>query len=316
MIVFYQFYALFLGDCDATCCTALATALSREQVMTARDGLWIGPHLRTLERTQKDLRTPVLFKSSPCLWLFKMFLRRLEFVVFTVLTHSCSVSSLVRAWGGVARTLPAPLGGCRTLPWTVAHEILPARAVKHSRGTSTTSRRPRSTLGGEEIVRWPALGVQCRPGPVFPSGAPGIPCLPAGRSGWARAVPPALVHPTAMLKKIPWTSRNRPAGRRVETATPAAAVLVAGTRGWSVPRAIRRGPQRTRSGPDGSGLAALEQLPRSRISAGPLRGGVAGPPGGGGSGSPGRARLVPVQERSRTFKHTHRHTDKHLLVCF
>lgn len=212
MIVFYQFYALFLGDCDATCCTALATALSREQGMTARDGLWIGPHLRTLEGTQKDLRRPVLFKSSPCLWLFKMFLRRLEFVVFTVLTHSCSVSSLVRAWGGVARTLPAPLGGCRTLPWTVAHEILPARAVKHSRGTSTTSRRPRSTLGGEEIVRWPALGVQCRPGPVFPSGAPGIPCLPAGRSGWARAVPPALVHPHRNAEEDS-LDLQKPAGR-------------------------------------------------------------------------------------------------------
>ena len=190
MIVFYRFYEMCLGDCDAKHCPALATAPSREQVMTARGSLWMGSNSRIQEQAQKDLETPVFFKSSPVLRHFKMFLRRLEFVTCTVLTHHHSVSSLVQGRGEAARVLPAVLGVHRALPWTVAYEILPVRAVKLSRGTSTTSGRPRSTQGGEEIVRWPALGGQCRPGPVSTSGAPGIPCLLAGevRAGRSRSV--------------------------------------------------------------------------------------------------------------------------------
>ena len=83
-----------------------------------------------------------------------------------------------KVWRNVAH--PALLNRHRDLNWMVAHEILPVRAVMHSRGMGTTARCPRPTWGGEETVRhllWECraardLWIQARPllTPSLPAG--------------------------------------------------------------------------------------------------------------------------------------------------
>ena len=81
-------------------------------------------------------------------------------------------------WRNVAH--PALLNRYRGLSWMVVHEILPVRAVMHSRGTARTRACPRPGCGQDESVRH--LLRECRAtrdlrkeeGPLI------SPCLPPG----------------------------------------------------------------------------------------------------------------------------------------
>eukprot|EP00063_Salmo_salar_P067949 XP_014042784.1 PREDICTED: uncharacterized protein LOC106595972 [Salmo salar] len=81
-------------------------------------------------------------------------------------------------WRNVAH--PALLNQHRDLSWMVAHEILPVRAVMHSRGMARTSACPRPGCGQEESVRH--LLWECRAArDLWKEVGPLIsPCLPAG----------------------------------------------------------------------------------------------------------------------------------------
>ena len=106
-----------------------------------------------------------------------------------------------KVWRNVAH--PALLNRHRDRNWMVAHEILPVRAVMHSRGMGTTARCPWPTCGGEETVRhllWEcraARDLWIQAGPLL------TPSLPAGEVLTAQLVPshtigkipPALAHP-------------------------------------------------------------------------------------------------------------------------
>ncbi|KAG1928991.1 hypothetical protein F2P79_023213 [Pimephales promelas] len=77
---------------------------------------------------------------------------------------------------------PALQNRLKDLSWMVAHEILPVRAVMHSRGMAKNPHCPRSGCGSPGDRLPSALGVRCCAGPVGQDQPPGFP-VPAGGSG-------------------------------------------------------------------------------------------------------------------------------------
>ncbi|XP_031692493.1 uncharacterized protein LOC116376440 [Oncorhynchus kisutch] len=146
-------------------------------------------------------------------------------------------------WRNVAH--PALLNRHRDLSWMVAHEILPVRAVMHSRGMARTSACPRTGCGQEESVRhmlWEcraARDLWKEAGPLITS------CLPAGED-----LTPQLVlygvgrrpissktftklWPTlTCLKEALWSSRNLLVAKNVETTPQAVAMVATEALGW------------------------------------------------------------------------------------
>ena len=269
-------FKVFLGSRYTALHLALATTPSGNHKTAALARFWMGSYLRHLQWIPKDLRTPVSFNLPPAYLFIKTFLKThiLEKEPLTVLTKHRSVLSLVQEREEVSRVRrlalgesatvwrnvshPALLNKHRDLSWMVAHEILPVRAVMHSRRLATTSRCPRPTCGGEETVRhllWEcsaARDLWILAGPLV------NPCLPAGEVLNAQLVLYGVSQRTmtsgqfrqlwltlTCFKEALWTSRNLLAGKRVEMSTQAAAELAAGTLGWYIPRAIRKGPPPT-----------------------------------------------------------------------
>eukprot|EP00063_Salmo_salar_P088097 XP_014062932.1 PREDICTED: uncharacterized protein LOC106609062 isoform X3 [Salmo salar] len=134
-------------------------------------------------------------------------------------------------WRNVA--YPALLNRHRDLSWMVAHEIIPVRAVMHTRGMARTPACPRPGCGQDESVRH--LLWECRAardlwkeaGPLMSL------CLPAGEDltpqlvlygVGRRPIPPKAftkLWPTfACLKDALWSSRNLLVAKRVETTPP------------------------------------------------------------------------------------------------
>ncbi|XP_036823869.1 uncharacterized protein LOC118945315 isoform X2 [Oncorhynchus mykiss] len=146
-------------------------------------------------------------------------------------------------WRNVAH--PALLNRHRDLSWMVAHEILPVRAVMHSRGMARTSACPRPGCGQEESVRhmlWEcraARDLWKEAGPLITS------CLPAGEDltpqlvlyGVGRRPIPSKAFtklwPTlTCLKEALWSSRNLLVAKNVETTPQAVAMVATEALGW------------------------------------------------------------------------------------
>ena len=264
---------LFLGSRYATLHTAYALAPSRDQKTTAMARFWMGSYLRRLKLLHVDLRTPVSFNLPPAYVFIQKFLRKhdLESENVSVLINHRSLLSLVQerepvcpvrglafgepstVWRNAAH--PALMNRHRDLSWMVAHEILPVRAVMHSRGMAASAICPRPGCGAHESVRhllWEcnsARDLWARASPLL------SPCLPAGEVLNAqlvlygvsqRSMSPAdfarLWLTLTCFKEALWTSRNLLVGKRVET--PPQAVVVAATetlRGCVTRRPFGRG---------------------------------------------------------------------------
>ena len=122
----------------------------------------MGSYLRFLKLLPVDLTTPVSFNLPREYSFIKKFLKKhvLEDSDVTVLTNHKALVSFVQdresvspipgltldeakqIWRNAAH--PALWNRHKDLAWMVAHEILPVRAVKHSRGMAKDSTCPRS----------------------------------------------------------------------------------------------------------------------------------------------------------------------------
>ncbi|XP_077060974.1 uncharacterized protein LOC143713527 [Siphateles boraxobius] len=189
---------LFLGSRFAALHIQYALTPSREHKTAAMTRFWMGSYLRTLKILPIDLKSPVSFNLSKEHSFIKKFLKKylLETNDATILTNHKSLISLVQdresvspvpgltlgeakdVWRNAAH--PALQNRLKDLSWMVAHEILPVRAVMHSRGMAKNSTCPRSGCGSPETVRhllWEcgeARDLWAKTGPLF------FPCLPAG----------------------------------------------------------------------------------------------------------------------------------------
>ncbi|XP_064846339.1 uncharacterized protein LOC135556819 [Oncorhynchus masou masou] len=153
-------------------------------------------------------------------------------------------------WRNVAH--PALLNRHRDLSWMVAHEILPVRAVMHSRGMARISPCPRPGCGQEESVRhmlWEcraARDLWKEAGPLITS------CLSAGEDltpqlvlyGVGRRPIPSktftkLWSTLTCLKEALWSSRNLLVVKNIETTPQAVAMVGTEERG---PRPQAKGP--------------------------------------------------------------------------
>jgi len=189
---------LFLGSRFAALHIQYALTPSRENKTAAMARFWMGSYLRALRVLPIDLKSPVSFNLPKEYSFIKTFLKKhlLEGNDATILTNHKSLISLVQdretvspipgltlnevkqVWRNVAH--PALQNRHKDLAWMVAHEILPVRAVMHSRGMAKNATCPRSGCRSPETVRhllWEcgaARDLWTKTGPLF------FPCLPAG----------------------------------------------------------------------------------------------------------------------------------------
>nr|BAC82621.1 pol-like protein [Danio rerio] len=191
---------LFLGSRFTALHFSYALTPSRENKTAAMTRFWMGSYLRTLKVLAVDLKYPVSFNLPREYDFIKKFLKKyvLETNDVTILTNHKALISLVQDRETVSRvpglTLceaqqvwrnaahPALQNGHKDLLWMVAHEILPVRAVMHSRGMARNPVCPRAGCGCPETVRhllWEcgaARDLWARTGPLYHQ------YLPAGRA--------------------------------------------------------------------------------------------------------------------------------------
>ncbi|KAI7809210.1 hypothetical protein IRJ41_002518 [Triplophysa rosa] len=189
---------LFLGGKFTALHIKYATTPSSNNKIAAMARFWMGSYLRTLKILTVDLRTPVSFNLPKEYNFIKKFLKKysLEDQEVKVLTNHKSLVSLVQdreaaspipgltlgeakqVWRNAAH--PALQNRLKDLTWMAAHEILPARAVMHSRGMAKNPICPRPGCNDPETVRhllWEcgtARDLWAITGPLF------FQCLPAG----------------------------------------------------------------------------------------------------------------------------------------
>ncbi|KAI7809157.1 hypothetical protein IRJ41_000843 [Triplophysa rosa] len=189
---------LLLGSKFTALYIKYATTPSSNNKIAAMARFWMGSYLRFLKILPVDLRTPVSFNLPKQYNFIKKFLKKysLEDQEVKVLTNHKSLVSLVQdreavspipgltlgeakqVWRNVSH--PALQNTHKDLAWMAAHEILPTRAVMHSRGMAKNPICPRPGCNAPETVRhllWEcgtARDLWALTGPlVFPS-------LPAG----------------------------------------------------------------------------------------------------------------------------------------
>ncbi len=211
---------LFLGAKYTALHIKYALGPPRQDKTSAMARFWMGSFLRSLKILPTDLTTPLAFDQPPAYTHIKKFLKNfnLEKESVTVLTNHRSILSFVQEREQVCLMRGLTLGEAqkvwrnvshsalrnrhRDLAWMVAHEILPVRAVMHSRGMSKTSICPRPGCGAPETVRhalwecsavrdlWATAGPQQFP--CLPAG--GVPDYPLVRGGVSQEEMPAHTH--------------------------------------------------------------------------------------------------------------------------
>lgn len=278
---------LFLGSRYTTLHIKYATAPSRDHKTTAMTRFWMGSYLRTLKILPVDLRAPVSFNLPTSYAFIRKFLKdfSLEQEELTTLTNHRSLLSLVQerepvspvrglaigepstVWRNVNHpVLPNRL---RDLSWMVAHEILPVRAVMHSRGMSSLSTCPRPGCGAPESVRHLLWECSAAVDQWAMAGSLQFPYLPAGEVLDAQLVLYGVSRRTttplefsklwltlAAIKDATWTSRNLLVSRhkqippaaviRMAAATVQATVAASGRPRTQPQRRIASVPIRTR----------------------------------------------------------------------
>ena len=162
---------LFLGSRYTAIHIKHATAPSRENKTAAMARFWMGSYLRKFYFFKTDLRTPVSFNLPQSYAFIEKFLKHFNLVKedFNVLTNHRFIIAVVQereavspvrglgfgepttVWRNVNH--PALPNRLRDLSWMAAHEILPVRAVMHSRGMAATQICPRPGCGAPESVR-------------------------------------------------------------------------------------------------------------------------------------------------------------------
>ncbi|KAG1937632.1 zinc finger CCHC domain-containing protein [Pimephales promelas] len=138
-----------------------------------------------------------------------------------------TLSEAQTTWRSVSH--PALLNRHRDLAWMVAHEILPVRAVMHSRGMARNPSCPRAGCGAPETVRHALWECSAARDLWALAGSQQFPCLPAGevltykrimgglsQKGKPATPPLNLWLPINCIKDAIWTSRNLLVGKQVQ----------------------------------------------------------------------------------------------------
>lgn len=240
---------LFLGSRFTALHIKYAVTPSNDNKTAAMTRFWMGSYLRTLKILPVDLKKPVSFNLSKEHSFIKKFLKKylLEQQDVTILTNHKHLVSLVQdrepvspvpgltlgeakqVWRNAAH--PALQNRHKDLSWMVAHEILPVRAVMHSRGMAKNPICPRSGCNSPETVHhllWEcgaARDLWAKTGPLY------FPCLPAGGAqfgyqlailGVGRGLKDMMAQEFTSLwltlnviKDAIWATRNLLVGKRV-----------------------------------------------------------------------------------------------------
>ncbi|KAI1880482.1 hypothetical protein AGOR_G00252930 [Albula goreensis] len=158
----------------------------------------------------------------------------------------------------------------RDLAWMAAHEILPARAVMHSRGMSATPTCPRPGCGAPESVRHLLWECGAAEDLWATAGSLQFLCLPAGEVLNAQLVLYGVSQTKITSKDFAqlwlalnavkdaiWTSRNLLVGKRMQIPPVAALQMAAATMKNRLCAHTDEGAGATRNkGPGGGGLAS------------------------------------------------------------
>ena len=162
---------LFLGSHYTSTHFKQAMNMSNNSKTNAMNRFWFGSYLRKLKLLKSDFRKPVAFNLPTAYAFIQKFLQhfKLEGEEIRILTNHRFIISFVQdrepvtpvrglqfgdaitVWRNVGH--PVLSNGLQDLSWMVAHEILPVRAVMHSRGMSTTFICPQPGCGAPESVR-------------------------------------------------------------------------------------------------------------------------------------------------------------------
>ncbi|KAL6476343.1 hypothetical protein MHYP_G00148420 [Metynnis hypsauchen] len=278
---------LFLTSKFAALHVKYATTPSRDNKTVVLAKFWMGSYLRSLGILTLDLRTPVAFNQPKEYAFIKKFLKDydLEKEEVTILTNAKCLVSLVQdrekvspvpgltlgearqVWRNAAH--PALQNRLKDLAWMAAHEILPVRAVMHSRGMAKNPVCPRPGCGQAETVRyvlwecsvardlWDLTGpLQC---PSLPAGVvhPRVYRLAVNGVGQSINKLPAGEFTSLLLTLMSvtsalWTARNLLVGKRVTMPLHAILRLATSLQQEAPSVAIRRrglGPHAGRSRP-------------------------------------------------------------------
>ena len=244
---------LFFGSLYTTLHITHATAPSRHKT-TAMAKFWMGSYLARIKLLPINLRAPVSFNLPPAYEIIKKFLRHFNLEQnVDVLTNHRSLLSLVQereavspvprlalgqpqnVWHNVNH--PALPNRLRDLSWMVAHDILPVRAVMHSRGMAANSTCPRPGCGAQETVRhllwecrgaadqWATAGslINSRTRPVGGGLTAQLVLYGVGQERLSKAQYGQLWLTLAAIKDAIWTTRNLLVSKRMHI--PPVAVL-------------------------------------------------------------------------------------------
>lgn len=247
---------VFLGSHFTALHMQYATSPLNDNKTTAMVRFWMGSYLRSLKILESDHTKPVAFNQPATYGFIKKFLKKLnmEKEGIDILTNHKSILSLVQEreqvspvrgltlqeaqiiWRSVSH--PALLNRHRDLAWMVAHEILPVRAVMHSRGMASDSRCPRPGCGAPETVRHVLWECSAARDLWAMAGSQQFLCLPVGEvltyqrimGGLSQRGKPAtpsinLWLPINCMKDAIWTSRNLLVGKHVQVSLHAAMEL-------------------------------------------------------------------------------------------
>ena len=235
---------LFFGSLYTTLHITHATAPSRHKT-TAMARYWMGSYLTHIKLLPVNLRVPVSFNLPPAYEIIKKFIRHFNIEQdVEVLTNHRSLLSIVqereavspvprlavgepqKVWHNVNH--PALPNRLRDLSWMVAHDILPVRAVMHSRGMAATSTCPRPGCGAQETVRhllwecrgavdqWATAGsLLSRTQPVGGGPTAQLVLYGVGQERLTKAEYTNLWLTLAAIKDAIWTTRNLLVSRRM-----------------------------------------------------------------------------------------------------
>ena len=236
---------LFLGTRYSALHIKIAMTSISQNKSTKMTQYWMGSYLKKFTFYDTDHTTPVAFNLPRPYIFIKKFLKEynLEREDRKVLESHRLMIALVQERDPVSPVRGLALGNpetvwrnvnhpvlpnrLRDLSWKIAHEILPVRAVMHSRGMATSATCPRPGCGAPESVRHLLWECSAAGDQWATAGSLQFPYLPAGEVLTAQLVLYGVSHKTggnfsrqwltlAAIKDAIWTSRNLLARRHMQ----------------------------------------------------------------------------------------------------